>query len=121
MTPEDYWRVLGYESNGLVSLVLNGRRKVPLERLEDWLAPLDLSDDEYGGIYLAALSDYAPSYVLDIINTAQSIINEMGNAITAERLLLGRPTSPLPTLPAALARRRRPGRGGSPGSSRARP
>jgi hypothetical protein len=121
LTVTEYARRVGHDNSGLVCAVFAGRRKVPLEDIHDWLEPLELTEAEYGGIYLAALRDFAPRYVFDIINTAESILQMMAEGIIADRKSRGLTTSPFPRLAESLGRR--PGRsgGGSPDSGRAKP
>lgn len=107
MTPTQYMQSMGYENAGFFYLVMNGQRGVPLDELERWLKPLRLSDAQYGEMYLAAVRDYAPRYVFDIINTAESIIHEMASAITEDRRQRGLPTSAFPRLADRLGRRSR--------------
>jgi hypothetical protein len=118
---KEYALRVGHDNSGLVSAVFSGKRKVPLAELHEWLAPLDLSDAEYGGMYLAALRDFAPRYVFDIINTAEAIIQEMAESIVADRKSRGLTTSPFPRLAESLGRRPDRPVGGSPGSNRAKP
>jgi hypothetical protein len=119
LTPTEYSRRVGHSNAGLIFLVLKGDRGVPLDELHRWLAPLEVTDEEYGGLYLAALRDYAPRYVLDIINRAEGILQEMASAVIADRQSRGLPTDPFPTLSASLGQR--PSQAaGSPDSGRAK-
>lgn len=105
MRPVVYGEKLGHSNGGLAYQVLSGKRSVPLEEIHRWLAPLEITDEEYGGMYLAALRDYAPRYVLDIINRAEGILQEMASAVIADRKTRGLPTDPFPTLSESLGAR----------------
>jgi transcriptional regulator with XRE-family HTH domain len=46
LTQREYARRLGYGSNGVVQMVLRGRRDIPLADLPDWAAHLGLSPQD---------------------------------------------------------------------------
>ncbi len=108
-----YAQRLGHRNSGLIDQVIAGNRKVPLESIHDWLDTLaeaedetpGLSEEERGSLYLAALQDYAPSYVLDIINSAEKVIEQVAGVVIKDRTARGMTTPPLPTLRSILGRR----------------
>lgn len=60
--------LLGYKNSGLVTLVLQGERSAPLDEIDQWLKVLELDEHEAKRMKRMALEDYAPDYVLKLIN-----------------------------------------------------
>lgn len=84
-------KAIGYKNQGFLSLMLtrDPRGNVPVERLADWLAPLDLSSDEYATMYRKGREQYAPEYVRELIsNFAQfhALVMKGGDGATLPSL-----------------------------------
>lgn len=72
----EYGKRIGHANGGLVHKVLSGEKVLPLENISAWLDALELSDEEYGAMYLEALKNYAPRYIIDIINAMDSVVRD---------------------------------------------
>lgn len=83
LTANKYARRLKMKNAGFISLVLSGKRGIPLERVNDWLGALGVSDQEYATMYLRALDDYAPPMLLDLINEIDSAMRDYHESVVA--------------------------------------
>jgi transcriptional regulator with XRE-family HTH domain len=58
---------LGYSGNSFVSNVLTGKKRLPLDRVEDWAEALGMRDRELDDFYLACVLELAPSFVKRLV------------------------------------------------------
>jgi transcriptional regulator with XRE-family HTH domain len=58
---------LGYSGNSFVSNVLTGKKRLPLDRVEDWAAALGMRERELDDFYLVCALELAPSFVQYVV------------------------------------------------------
>lgn len=114
LTPTQYARRMKMDNGGFITLVLQGKRGVPLEKLDDWISALDVSDEEYAALFLRALEDYASPVLIDLINRMEELMRYYHDSVTTA-LKRGGVTIEVPPPPSvwrllADRSRQRPGR-----------
>lgn len=107
MNPTQYARAVGFSNSGLVFLVLQGKKPVPLDDIDRWLEPLKLSDAERTALIVRAIEDYAPPYVLRVLNTMRFEIAGWMKLVEGAMRQAGLNPPPAPDLFASLGARKK--------------
>lgn len=68
MNPTQFARKLGYANSGALFLMLQGKKAIPLNDLDKWFDILGLDETERRRLWLRALEEFAPPYVLRLVN-----------------------------------------------------
>jgi hypothetical protein len=68
MNPTQFARKLGYANSGALFMMLQGKKSPPLDQLDNWFDILGLEGAERKRLWLRALEEFAPPYVLRLVN-----------------------------------------------------
>ena len=100
INPSQYSRLIGHATSGLVYRVLQGKKPLPLEELDDWLGAVGVKPETpaYRRLRRLAYEAYAPPATLRLINQMRHEVGAYMKLVDKALRAHGITPPPLPDL-----------------------
>jgi hypothetical protein len=103
LNPTQFARKLGYANSGAIFLMLQGKKSIPLNDLDQWFDVLHLSDYEKKRLRLKGIEEFAPVYVQRLVAQIRGEFQPFALWVAKAFTERGMPPPPIPDVFGDLA------------------